>query len=243
MQAPIVSLLYLDRFHLGDPLFLQALGRALARRGDMNLRPILVHGQGEFVQRRLESEGIFLRMHRGVYAATTAEEERLIDTSTRDLNRWLTGLLTEAVVPAVGFMGADRDLLRREGEAIRVGRVEWVAQLLGQEVVPVIASTARGDDGSTVAVDPVEALAALLGYFGEAAEVVSFTTNNLGGVMQGRDPIVALPLEDVIGRNVLADPEGVEVLVNAGARLLITNTVRYATGTAVRGTWVTGNAV
>lgn len=243
MDGAVVSLLYLDRFHLGDPLFLQALGRALARRDPKQLRPIIVHGQGEYVQRRLESEGLFLEMHRDVHVATTTEEARLIQTALRDLNRWLVGLLTEAVVPAVGFMGSDRGLLLQDDDRITVGRISWVERLLEEAVVPVIAATAAGPEGAVDPVDSPRLVQALNAHFGEKSEVVMFTTNNLGGIMSGRDPVSRLALQEVVSRGVLADPEAAETLVFSGARLLVTNTVRYPLTSGVRGTWVAQNSV
>lgn len=238
MDHPIVSILYLDRFHLGDPLFLQALGRAVARSTTQGFRPLLVHGQGEYVQRRLEGEGLFLSAHRDVFTGETEVQRRLIGTIHRDLNRWLVGILTEAAVPAVGFLGSDRRMLTLEKGEVGVGRVNWLEDVVERGVVPVIGAAAKTESGEASAVDPVKVIRALAQHFGEKVEVVTFTTNNLGGVMRGRDSIPQMSLEDVHQQDVLPDPEGVEILVLAGARVLLTNTVRYPGGSDARGTWV-----
>lgn len=236
MTSPNISILYLDRYHLGDSLFLQALGRAVARGSGAGLRPLLVHGQGEHVQRKLEGEGIFIEAERDVFQGKTGVEQHIIETAHRDLNRRLVGLLTEAIVPAVGFMGSDRDLLRTDGQRVTTGSMEWLDDVLERRVVPVIGATAREDGGGATAIDPVEAITAFANHVGVSVEVVMFTTNNLGGIMRGSEPIAEISINEAVNLDAVPDPKGAEMLVFAGASVLLTNTVRFPQQDSIRGT-------
>ncbi len=239
MKAPVVSLLYLDRYHLGDPLFLQALGQSIARTVDTSLRPIIIHGQGDEAQKRLEGQGIFIEAERDVYTGKTEVERHIIETAHRELNRRLVSLLTESIVPAVGFMGADRNLVRVMDEQVRMGGgLTWLRDILDRRVVPVIGTTARDDTGEVHAVDPVALLRAFADDVKSAIEIVMFTTNNLGGIMRGRDPIDRISVNKALEGDVIADRYAAETLVLSGHPVLLTNTVRYPGPSGPRGTWL-----
>ena len=54
----MIHILYLDDFHLGDPMFLGRLGRGISRSG---LKLAVVHSPREIIEREMESLGIFFR--------------------------------------------------------------------------------------------------------------------------------------------------------------------------------------
>ncbi|HEX8386394.1 MAG TPA: acetylglutamate kinase, partial [Rubricoccaceae bacterium] len=101
-------LVLLGPYHLGDPLFVSALARDLAARKE---GLVLVHGSGEAGERALESRGVFPEAKGGVWQTASDDERADVERSARDLNRRLVHELTEAGVPAVRVMAADRGLL------------------------------------------------------------------------------------------------------------------------------------
>jgi hypothetical protein len=152
---PVTRVLYLDRYHLGDPLFLNGLARTLATS---QTPTILVHGAAEDGERALEARGRSPRWDGDVLAVADAEETALIERAARDLNRRIAHALNEAGVAAVRMDGGSRGLLARDPEGgVRAGATAWLAELLRQGVVPVVAAlvpegeAAREASGGAVA--------------------------------------------------------------------------------------------
>jgi acetylglutamate kinase len=142
----VTRVLYLDRYHLGDPLFLNGLARALATA----LAPtILVHGAAEDGERALEARGRFPRWEGDVLEVADAEEAAIVERTARDLNRRIAHALNEAGVAAVRADGASRGLLAMDPEGeVRAGATAWLADLLRQGIVPVVAALVP--EGETV---------------------------------------------------------------------------------------------
>ncbi|RMH60596.1 MAG: acetylglutamate kinase, partial [Bacteroidetes bacterium] len=133
--------LYLDAYHLGDPLFLQGLARWVAQAGPQRPPLWLVHGSGERAERLLEAQGLFPERSGGVWAVTRPEERALVERALRETNRTIVATLTDAVVPAVGIHGVDRNLMRRQADGtVVIGRIGWVRELARQRVVPVLST-------------------------------------------------------------------------------------------------------
>jgi len=168
-------LVYLDPYHLGDPLFLTQLARDLAHRGGGAL---LVHGSGEAGERALEATGAVARERDGVWEVETPEEAAVVERATRELNRQIVHELNEAGVPAVRVMGADRGLLKKEGETTVTGTTDWVATLVAQGVVGVLAVLVRSDGDELVEVEPMGAVGALAKAIGTARVVLLETGSN-----------------------------------------------------------------
>src|SRR5690625_7388233 len=100
-SAAATSVIYLDRHHLNDTLFLRAMAHAVARR-PRGWQTILVHGPGSFLQRWFEGRGIFLDMEAGAPVAPPPAIAPRVDRAWPDRNRRLTRLLTGALVHAAG---------------------------------------------------------------------------------------------------------------------------------------------
>lgn len=137
-------LLYLDRYHLSDSLFLQALARALAQRPP-GPPFLLLHGPGETAERLLEARGYEPRRGSGVLEIRSGEEEALLERAVRETTRMISGILTDSVVHALPVMGGDRGLLTISEGEVRTGDTAWLQDLLESGVVPII---------STLAIDP-----------------------------------------------------------------------------------------
>lgn len=87
-----------------DLLFWERLGRAL--KPSSETPTVLLHGPGETTERTLEGDGFSL-------AETGSEpgKDAAIRSAFRSENRRSVALLTDAGIPAVGFLGTDRRLI------------------------------------------------------------------------------------------------------------------------------------
>ncbi|GAB5535693.1 MAG: hypothetical protein Rubg2KO_19420 [Rubricoccaceae bacterium] len=169
-----MHLVYLDPYHLGDPLFLTQLARDLSHRAG---GAVLVHGSGEAGERALEATGALARQRDGVWEVQSPEEAAIVERATRELNRQIVHELNEVGVPAIRVMGGDRGLLKQEGEAIAVGSVQWIQDLVAQGVVGVLAALVDADTDALAEVDAVAAVGALATAI-EGAQVVLLETGS-----------------------------------------------------------------
>lgn len=145
----MVHVLYLDRYHLGDPLFLNGLARdVLAFPGPL----VLVHGAGEAAERALEAQGRFPEWRDGVLAVESEADRTLVERAARDLNRRIAHALNDAGVAAVRLDAGSRGLFRMEESGLAVKKSDWLRTLVAQGAVPVVAALlgATGDIASEV---------------------------------------------------------------------------------------------
>ncbi len=143
-------ILYIDRYHLDDVLFLRALTGSLGSKVQPG-RMLICHGSGELVERLFEAEARFPERIDGVLKLEDARDQELFERGMRDTGRKLSGMLTDAVVPAVPLVGMDRGLVTvDEDGVVRVGRATWLEELLDRKVVPVLAAMARRGEGSEI---------------------------------------------------------------------------------------------
>jgi hypothetical protein len=222
-----LHLVYLDRYHLGDDLFLNDLAQRLGRTPAGEPLCLFVHGSGEKVERTLEGQGRFPeRTDAGVLDVTDAAAVALVERALRETNQTLVARLTDEVVSAVGVQGVDRDVLKLADDgAVTAGRVGWLEALLKQRVVPVVSAMAMHPaEGRPREVPPTDALVALARAldFAEAVAVV-FTTSRRDGlpVPEGGVRSAAVP-EDVQAADV-AEPQAVCRLARAGVPVLVTH--------------------
>lgn len=146
MPTP-VHILWVDDYHLGDPLFAQNLARHLAHVETAARRAIVVHGSGERAERLLEGRGKEVVRTGGVLQVDEVDMH-LVERALREANKDVTGVLTEFGVPAVGIQGSDRGLLKIGNDgAPRAGKTKWLPSLVDSGSVPVISSLAGGADG------------------------------------------------------------------------------------------------
>lgn len=225
--APVV--LYLDHYHLGDVLFLQSLARSFAGAGAAAPPAVIVHGSGEEAERMLEGEGYFTERVGGVLQVGSPEEAALVEQAVRRVNRQVVGLFTDAVMAAVGVLGTDRGLIRRDPEgALVLHRSQWLLDLVYRRVVPVVGAWARtdgGEGGEVPLADVVCTFAAAMG----GATVVFFTNTRLPGVMEGRAPRPEVRLAELLAaadRPPVPEPDALRNVVAAGVPVLLTNPTR-----------------
>lgn len=154
---------YLDRHHLGDDLFLKSLAQHFAEAGAQAPPCVLVHGSGEKVERTLEAQGYFPDRSGGVLEVETEEQRRLVERAVREVNQEIVATLTDEVVSTVGIQGVDRGLLHKApGEPLEASNTGWLSALLKQHVVPVVSALVEAPDtGKVQEVPAVEAVRAL----------------------------------------------------------------------------------
>lgn len=230
----MVSVLYLDRYHLGDPLFLNGLARdVLAFPGPL----VLVHGAGEAAERALEAQGRFPEWRGGVLAAESESDRALVERAARDLNRRIVHTLNEAGVAAVRLDAGSRGLLRATETGLEVKKadedtldVEWFVVLVAQGVVPVVAAllgdaegAAREVNGGAVAGHLAEALA----VEGGTSSVLMLAKSGLNAPEMQVRALGAASL-DVIPADAIPEPEAVRAALGVGAE------VRFVERTALR---------
>lgn len=212
-------LLFLDDYHLGDPLFVGRLAQLMGRRAG---RPpcLVVHGGGEAAERALEAQGLVPGRRGGVVVAETAEQAALAERAVRRLNQKIVGTLTDEGVPAVGLQAADRGLLRRaEGGAVEAGRTAWLQALVRQGAVPVVSPLVGGAGGVLREVPAAAVAEALARSFGaEPPTLVFFTRHDRPG-LPGR---AAAPLAEVPPES-LAAPAAVKSALESGLTAWLTS--------------------
>ena len=199
-----MTVVLLDPYHLGDPLFVSQLARDVAARapargaGLPTEGLVFVHGSGEAGERALEARGALPEARGGVWAVASEDEAADVERAMRDLNRRLVHEMNEAGVPAVRVMASDRGLVARGPDgALRAGRTAWLATLAAQGGVAVVAAVAAVEPGSGAAlaeVDAAEAAAVIAEALGAAAVVLLATGRPAGA------PDDAQTIADAAGR-------------------------------------------
>lgn len=232
-------IVYLDRHHLGDELFLKSLAQHFAEGASGEPACLLVHGSGEKVERTLEAKGFFPERSGGVLDVETDEQRRLVERAVRETNQELVAALTDEVVSTVGIQGVDRNLLGLDEEGhVEASNVGWLAALLKQRVVPVVSALVEQEQEGTQevwAADVVIALAkALTSSFDPVA--CGFTTADQPGLHD------ATGMKETVGVDVLDDldevpePDAFRHIQQAGIPVLLTNVQGLLAGDEPRGT-------
>ncbi len=237
-----VFLLYLDRYHQGDPLFVKQLAEGLSgvQQGGRLLRCMIVHGSGEKAERTLEAQGVFAERKGGVLQVEAPAHRQLVERAAREANQELVAALTDAVVSAVGAQGTDRRLLRPCADgAVEAGALGWVEDLMAMRVVPVLSALARDAEGRARATPPVEAALAVAGAIDEAeATLVSSTRNGKPGLRPADGPRSEASASE-IPASAAPEPEAVRRAAGAGCAVLLTSLDGFFAEEGPRGTHLT----
>ncbi|NBC16884.1 MAG: hypothetical protein GVY18_06150 [Bacteroidetes bacterium] len=232
-------LLYLDDYHLEDPVFVQSMARIMQRRD--RLPPcLMVHGSGGRAERLLEAEGLFPETEDGVVRPTTPEEEALVERGLRQATRQVVGTLVDEVIYAVGFQGADRGLLQRQADGtLATGDLGWLDALIDQQAIPVISTMAQDGTAQTPVQVPLRAAALALaqGLNRPDVTLVLFTRTGKSGLLDGEAPREAVAIDEVPDA-VVAAPEALRAAVAQDVDVLLTSPVGLFGGDDVRGTRV-----
>lgn len=222
---PPLYILYLDRHHLGDALFLKSLAQHLASEQGGGPACLLVHGSGEKVERTLEAQGLFPERTEGVLDIEGEDQRRLVERAVREMNQEVVGTLTDEVVSAVGIQGVDRGLFQQNEEGdVRATNPGWVSALLKQHIVPVVSALVRdpssGDVEEFWAADAVVALAeALEASFDPVACLLTNTDHPGVSIDDSAQEELAL---NEVPEDAVPEPAAVRRLSEADVPLLVT---------------------
>ena len=231
---------YLDRHHLGDELFLKSLAQHFAEADSGEPSCLLVHGSGEKVERTLEAQGYFPERTDGVLDLESEEQRRLVERAVRETNQEIVAALTDEVVSTVGIQGVDRSLLGLDDEGqVTVANGGWLAALIKQRVVPVVSALVDAEDGprEVWAADVAVALAEAMSASFDPV-VCALTSGDQPGLVDAegrREEAVVEALSD----DVVPDVDAVRRLHAGGVPVLLTNLQGLLGGTEVRGTTLT----
>lgn len=235
-------LVYLDRHHLGDDLFLKSLAQHLSDAGSEGPTCLLVHGSGEKVERTLEAQGYFPDRTNGVLDVENEAQRRLVERAVREVNQEIVAMLTDEVVSTVGIQGVDRGLFQKPADdAIRASNAGWISALLKQRVVPVVSALVEAPDtGAVQEVWPVEAVAALAQVLDASFDPVAcvFTTEDRPGLPDGNGNIRAAARVEAAANEHLPEPSAVRHLVQTEVPVIVTSLPGLLRGEEVEGTRV-----
>ncbi|MEM1042041.1 MAG: hypothetical protein AAGI91_05370 [Bacteroidota bacterium] len=214
----MTHVLYLDRYHLGDPLFLNGLARDVLGLGAPCL---LVHGAGEAAERALEARGQVVRWDDGVLVAETAEDRTLVARAARNLNRQIAASLNEAGVAAIALEAGGRGLVVQDQAGVRAENVGWLRDLVVQRAVPVVAALTASDEAGVREVNGgavAGALAAGLADVGTEATVTMLLKQPLRSRENGDSEHAWISLEE-LAAGALPEPEAVRAALRSGAEV------------------------
>lgn len=220
----MTTLLFLDDYHVGDPLFLADLGRRLLTLGPAG-RTLIVHRAGEGVERELEG-------------SDPADRKEIIERAIRHVNQGITRRLIEEGVPAVSVQGSDRSLFRH-GDELSIGKADWLIQIIETGAVAVISPLATSDSGVDEA-DPVECavqVARLVSVRGKVHCAV-FCSNRKAGLFKDKIRLETVEVSDLDEYTKTIDHGAAARLAQVADRLVATNSVSLAKGPILEGTQI-----
>jgi acetylglutamate kinase len=231
---------YLDRHHLGDDLFLKSLAQHLSDAEAEAPACVLVHGSGEKVERTLEAQGYFPDRTNGVLNVENEDQRRLVERAVREVNQELVAMLTDEVVSTVGIQGVDRGLFQKShDDAIRASNAGWVSALLKQHVVPVVSALVKDPDTDRVQeVWPVTAVAALSRALDDSFDPVAcmFTMEDRPGLPDEDGEVrTDAPVEAATAEHV-PEPSAVRHVVQSEVPMIVTSPRGLFGGHDVEGT-------
>ncbi len=227
----MLSLVWLDDYHLGDPLFVRSVARSLSLAPASDRTVLLLHGAAERAARMLEARSAAVHNPKALYGLTDPPVRAVVEQAIREQNKDIVATLTEFGVPAVGIQGSDRRMLFADDAGdVNVGDARWLETLISQHTVPVISSMAAGPS-EPIPVRPVLALAALAEKMADFDPILTvFTKGGRSGLLRGGDRLTSVDPRE-IGRDEVG-PEPVEIQRFAAESLRIHLTSPSAAFTA-----------
>lgn len=239
MSTPL-HLLFLDPYHLDDPLFISTLARLRSKVQAQPPPTLLLHGGGDQAERLLEAEGHFPSKSGGIIQPTSPQEAVLLERAIRGVNRKLVSTFTDEGIHSVGFHGVDRKLLRLQDDGtLRAGKLAWLLDLAHKGVLPVLSTLVQDHSLGTVKEgEPSHAIRAITtALTGYKVVVVFFTKNSHPGILEGQ---IRLHRTDIstVSEPIFSDPALLHEIVNGGQEVFVTSPVGLYGAKQIQGTQI-----
>lgn len=224
MPEPI-HLIYLDAYHLDDPLYLSSLARMMGRLKEAAPLCLMLHGSGGRAERLLEAEGFFPEKANGRIQPQSPQEAALIEKALRQVNRSIVSTLTEEIIHAVGFQGTDRGLLRMEADgSIQTGRIGWLIDLVKKGAVPVLSAMVSDPERGVPCEADLAAVTLVVAHAiqQEDVRIVFFTRTDQPGVIVD-EVVLGEASWEAVPASFLPEPEALRLAVDAGFAAFLTS--------------------
>ncbi len=170
-----------------DPALQESFAADVVFLRRVGLRPVVVHGGGPQISHMLQRLGVESEFVSGLRVTTPEAMEIVRMVLTGQVQRQVVSQINQHGPLAVGLSGEDAHLFKARrrnagdnGEAIDLGQVGdleavdagFVRTVLDDELIPVVSSVARGDDGATYNINADTAAGALAVELGARKLVV-----------------------------------------------------------------------
>lgn len=170
-----------------DPVLQESFAADVVFLRRVGLRPVVVHGGGPQISNMLERLGIESEFVGGLRVTTPEAMEIVRMVLTGQVQRQVVSQINQHGPLAVGLSGEDAHLFnarRRSAgdgpEAVDLGQVGdlvavdagFVRTVLDDELIPIVSSVARGDDGATYNINADTAAGALAAQLGARKLIV-----------------------------------------------------------------------
>jgi acetylglutamate kinase len=151
---------------MGEEQMAREFARDIVLLEQLAINPVVVHGGGPQIGAMLEKLGIKSQFSGGLRITDASTVEVVEMVLAGSINKQIVGFISEAGGRAIGLTGKDGNLLRARkltrtlpdsaesvdlgfvGEPERVD-ITVLADILGREIIPVLAPIAGGADGVT----------------------------------------------------------------------------------------------
>jgi acetylglutamate kinase len=205
---------------MGEEQLARDFARDIVLLEQLAINPVVVHGGGPQIGAMLKKLGIESQFAGGLRITDARTVEVVEMVLAGSINKQIVGFINEAGGKAIGLTGKDGDMVRARkltrlvsdnpgGEAVDLGFVgepdkvdmTVLKEILGRDIIPVLAPIAGGADGVTYNVNADTFAGAVAGALG--AKRLLFLTDVPGVMDKSRKLIPEMGADDV--RRLVAD--------------------------------------
>jgi acetylglutamate kinase len=207
---------------MGEEQLARDFARDIVLLEQLAINPVVVHGGGPQIGAMLKKLGIESQFAGGLRITDAATVEVVEMVLAGSINKQIVGFINEAGGKAIGLTGKDGNMVRARklsravtdpessierivdlgfvGEPEKVD-IAVLTQILGREIIPVLAPIAGGADGATYNVNADTFAGAIAGAL--KAKRLLFLTDVPGVLDKGKQLIPDISVDDA--RHLIAD--------------------------------------
>jgi acetylglutamate kinase len=203
---------------MGEEQMAREFARDIVLLEQLAINPVVVHGGGPQIGAMLEKLGIKSQFSGGLRITDASTVEVVEMVLAGSINKQIVGFISEAGGRAIGLTGKDGNLLRARkltrtlpdtagsvdlgfvGEPERVD-ITVLADILGRDIIPVLAPIAGGADGVTYNINADTFAGAIAGAL--KAKRLIFLTDVAGVLDKSKKLIADLSADEA--RRLIAD--------------------------------------